>query len=95
MIDAIDLTKALIAAPSVTPATGEVFDVLEGALAAIGFDVHRAVEGEAPDGPDQAMARTSRSRGILMSSPPAKAGQATHSRLKYVAACSMGAVRLI
>ncbi len=51
MIDAIDLTKALIAAPSVTPATGKVFDVLEGALAAIGFDVHRAIEGEAPDGP--------------------------------------------
>ena len=51
MIDAIDLTKALIAAPSVTPATGEVFDVLEGALAAIGFGVHRAIEGVAPDGP--------------------------------------------
>ena len=51
MIDAIDLTKALIAAPSVTPATGKVFDVLEGALAAIGFEVHRAIEGEAPDGP--------------------------------------------
>ncbi len=51
MIDAIDLTKALIATPSVTPATGAVFDVLEGALAAIGFDVHRAIEGEAPDGP--------------------------------------------
>jgi succinyl-diaminopimelate desuccinylase len=51
MIDAIDLIKALIAAPSVTPATGEVFDVLESALAAIGFDVHRAIEGEAPDGP--------------------------------------------
>ncbi len=51
MIDAIDLTKALIAAPSVTPATGEVFDVLEDALAAIGFEIHRAIEGEAPDGP--------------------------------------------
>jgi succinyl-diaminopimelate desuccinylase len=51
MIDAIDLTKALIAAPSVTPATGEVFDVLEAALVSIGFDVHRATEGEAPDGP--------------------------------------------
>lgn len=51
MIDAIDLTKALVAAPSVTPATGEVFDVLEGALATIGFEIHRAIEGEAPDGP--------------------------------------------
>ena len=51
MIDAIALTKALIATPSVTPATGAVFDVLEAALVGIGFDVHRAVEGEAPDGP--------------------------------------------
>ena len=51
MIDAIALTKALIATPSVTPATGAVFDVLEAALAGIGFDVHRAIEGEAPDGP--------------------------------------------
>jgi succinyl-diaminopimelate desuccinylase len=51
MIDAIELTKSLIAAPSVTPATGAVFDVLEAALARIGFAVHRAIEGEAPDGP--------------------------------------------
>lgn len=51
MIDAIDLSKALIAAPSITPATGQVFDVLEAALTAIGFDVHRAIEGVAPDGP--------------------------------------------
>lgn len=63
MIDAIDLTKALIAAPSVTPATGEVFDVLEGALAAIGFDVHRAIEGEAPDGPVENLFATRGSEG--------------------------------
>jgi succinyl-diaminopimelate desuccinylase len=51
MIDAIGLTKDLIAAPSITPATGQVFDVLERALTAIGFDIHRATEGMAPDGP--------------------------------------------
>ena len=51
MIDAIALAKALIATPSITPATGAVFDVLEAALVGIDFDVHRAVEGEAPDGP--------------------------------------------
>lgn len=51
MIDAIELTKTLIAAPSITPARGEVFDVLERALKAIGFDVHRAIEGVPPDGP--------------------------------------------
>ena len=32
-IDPVDLARALIAAPSVTPATGAVFDVLEAALA--------------------------------------------------------------
>lgn len=51
MTDEIDLTKALIAIRSITPAAGEVFDVLETALTAIGFDVHRAIEGIPPDGP--------------------------------------------
>jgi succinyl-diaminopimelate desuccinylase len=51
MTQALDLAKALIAAPSVTPATGEVFDVLEAALAAQGFAVERFIAGDAPDGP--------------------------------------------
>src|SRR6476646_11115865 len=51
MTDAIELAKALIAAPSVTPATGPVFDVLETALLAQGFEVERFVVGEEPDGP--------------------------------------------
>ena len=50
-IDPVQLAARLIACPSVTPASGAVFDVLEEALAAIGFDVHRFVAGEAPDGP--------------------------------------------
>jgi succinyl-diaminopimelate desuccinylase len=50
-IDPIDLASRLIACPSVTPATGEVFDVLEQALASIGFEVHRFVAGEPPEGP--------------------------------------------
>ena len=37
--------------PSVTPATGEVFDAMEAMLVPLGFDVHRFVKGEAPDGP--------------------------------------------
>jgi succinyl-diaminopimelate desuccinylase len=49
--DALELTKALIAAESVTPARGGVFDVLEAALLPLGFRVERFVEGEAPDGP--------------------------------------------
>lgn len=51
MTDALTLAKSLIAAPSVTPATGAVFDVLAAPLAAQGFEVDRFVVGEAPDGP--------------------------------------------
>ncbi len=51
MPDVVELTKALIAAESVTPARGRVFDVLEAALLPIGFAVDRFVVGEAPDGP--------------------------------------------
>jgi succinyl-diaminopimelate desuccinylase len=47
----LDLTEALIGCPSVTPAAGLVFDCLEAQLAPLGFAVHRAVTGEAPDGP--------------------------------------------
>jgi succinyl-diaminopimelate desuccinylase len=50
-IDPVDLASRLVACPSVTPATGEVFDVLEEALRPLGFEVHRFVLGEAPDGP--------------------------------------------
>ncbi|MCJ2186537.1 succinyl-diaminopimelate desuccinylase [Novosphingobium beihaiensis] len=47
----IDLAEALIACPSVTPATGMVFDCLEEQLAPLGFDVTRFAAGDAPDGP--------------------------------------------
>ena len=50
-IDPIDLAQALIACPSITPASGPVFDVLEAALLSLGFAVHRFTRGEAPDGP--------------------------------------------
>ena len=49
--DAVDLTKALIACESITPARGAVFDVLEAALMPMGFAVERFMAGEAPDGP--------------------------------------------
>ena len=45
------LAEALIACPSVTPAAGLVFDCLEAQLRPLGFAVHRARSGEAPDGP--------------------------------------------
>jgi succinyl-diaminopimelate desuccinylase len=50
-IDPVQLAKDLIAWPSVTPARGAVFDVLEADLEEIGFRVHRFVTGQAPDGP--------------------------------------------
>ena len=50
-IDPVDLAQALIACPSVTPASGAVFEVLEAALLPLGFEVHRFTRGEAPDGP--------------------------------------------
>ena len=52
MIDPVELAKALIACPSITPARGEVFDVLEAALRPLGFEIHRFVLGQAPDGRD-------------------------------------------
>jgi succinyl-diaminopimelate desuccinylase len=54
-IDPIALARQLINCPSVTPATGEVFDVLENALKPLGFTVHRWVMGEPPDGPTENM----------------------------------------
>jgi succinyl-diaminopimelate desuccinylase len=54
-VDPAALAAALIACPSVTPARGDVFDVLENALRPLGFEVHRWVLGEAPDGPTENM----------------------------------------
>ena len=54
-VDAITLAQELIRCPSVTPARGEVFDILEAALTPLGFTVHRWVMGEAPDGPTENM----------------------------------------
>jgi succinyl-diaminopimelate desuccinylase len=45
-IDPVELASELIACPSVTPASGAVFDVLEDSLKALGFEVHRFIAGE-------------------------------------------------
>ena len=50
-VDPIDLAARLIACPSVTPQSAGAFDVLEAALLPLGFEVHRFVAGEAPEGP--------------------------------------------
>ncbi|HSG33208.1 MAG TPA: succinyl-diaminopimelate desuccinylase [Sphingomonadaceae bacterium] len=49
--DVAGLAEALIACPSVTPASGMVFDCLEEMLTAADFLVHRFHAGAAPDGP--------------------------------------------
>lgn len=54
MSDALDYAKRLIAAPSVTPATGTVFDELEAMLAPLGFDIHRFRRGDGEEGSDEA-----------------------------------------
>jgi len=54
-IDPIELARDLIRVPSVTPASGEVFDVIQRALESLGFTVHRWVMGEPPDGPTENM----------------------------------------
>lgn len=54
MSNAIEYAEKLIAAPSVTPATGLVFDVMEAMLAPLGFEVHRFTRGEGDTGSDEA-----------------------------------------
>ena len=49
--DVADLAEALIACPSVTPATGMVFDCLARMLVPLDFEIYRSVSGEPPDGP--------------------------------------------
>ncbi|MCW3797289.1 succinyl-diaminopimelate desuccinylase [Sphingomonas sp. BN140010] len=55
IIDPVDLATKLISVPSVTPARGAVFDVVDEALSALGFTVHRFTLGAAPDGPTENM----------------------------------------
>ncbi len=51
MADAASLAERLIACESVTPARGAVFDALEGMLVPLGFEAHRFLAGDPPDGP--------------------------------------------
>ncbi len=50
-IDPVELTKRLIACPSVTPGDAGAMAVIAEALEAIGFTVHRFAAGGPPDGP--------------------------------------------
>ncbi len=53
-MDTLALAKRLIAAPSVTPATGAVFDELEAMLVPLGFTVQRFIRGEGAAGSEAA-----------------------------------------
>jgi len=50
-LDPLAMAKALIACPSVSPASGPVFARLEDMLRPLGFEVTRMLNGTAPDGP--------------------------------------------
>src|SRR6476619_6910158 len=52
-LDPIAFATQLINCPSVTPAQGEIFQLLDDALTSLGFTVHRWVLGEPPDGPTE------------------------------------------
>merc|ERR1711969_223127 len=54
MTDVLDLAKRLIAAPSVTPATGAVFDEMQAMLEPLGFVVNRFTRGAGAAGSDEA-----------------------------------------
>jgi len=54
MNDTLSLAKRLIAAPSITPATGAVFDEMQAMLEPLGFAVHRFTRGEGEAGSDEA-----------------------------------------
>ena len=54
MTDVLDLAKRLMAAPSVTPATGAVFDAMEAMLVPLGFEVTRFTRGEGAAGTPEA-----------------------------------------
>jgi len=54
MTDVLDFAKRLIAAPSVTPATGAVFDAMEELLAPLGFTVTRFTRGDGETGTPEA-----------------------------------------
>jgi len=51
---ALEYAKRLISVPSVTPATGEVFDEMEAMLKPLGFVIHRFKRGEGVEGSDEA-----------------------------------------
>ncbi|WP_128891136.1 succinyl-diaminopimelate desuccinylase [Erythrobacter sp. HKB08] len=54
MTEVASLANRLIEAPSVTPATGLVFDVMEAMLAPLGFEIHRFTRGEGDPGSEEA-----------------------------------------
>src|SRR3990167_9151082 len=54
-LDPVILAEQLIDCESVTPATGAVFDCLQGMLEPLGFAIHRFVAGGGPDGPVENM----------------------------------------
>lgn len=65
----LPLAEALMACPSVTPATGTVFDCLEAQLAPLGFAVHRFVAGEGRTAGRKPVCRAAGPRPAAATSP--------------------------
>lgn len=62
-VDPVALAQALIAVPSISPATGSVFDALEASLIPLGFTVERFIDGIEPDGPVENLLAVRRGKG--------------------------------
>ena len=62
-IDPVYLARRLIVCPSVTPLSAGAFDVLEDALRPLGFEVHRFISGQPPEGPVENLFATRGSGG--------------------------------
>lgn len=108
MTGALDYAKRLIAAPSVTPATGAVFDEMEAMLAPLGFAVHRKTRGDGEEGSDEAPVENLFAirhgpagskhfafAGHLDVVPPGEGGHQLRSIPKNAASCSSVAARSI
>ena len=99
--DVARLTEALIACPSVTPASGLVFDCLAEMLVPLGFAVHRFIGGT-EDEPRIERKRSAKALlaaaisllpGISMWCRRARGGHRRPLRPNGAAPCSMGAAR--
>ena len=106
MTQVLDFAKRLMAAESVTPATGSVFDAMEALLAPLGFEITRFTRGEgaagSPEAPVENLFAIRRgpagSRHLAFAGhvdvvPPGSGWASEPFAPKFAASCSTGAAR--